>query len=442
MKVILLVATGVINAKDDGDVLKNFGYGVIVAESGEKAVELAGSDQQIDLILMDIDLGSPFDGAQAAQEILLHRDVPILFFTSHLDEEMVSLAMTIPHYGYIAKSSGKFVLQTSIDRALKLFDERESGGRLNQVLSALREVIWLRDIKTRKVLYVNPAFEQLCKLKCEDFYNDPEIFINLIHPEDKPRIQRGISPRSDIHRILRPDGSVRWVWGRSIPVKNEAGEVYRTANIVEDITERKQTEEDLKQANEKLLKQMEEIQLLQADLRDQAIRDPLTGLYNRRFLNENLDRELDRAKREGYSVSLVMIDIDEFKQVNDTYGHYAGDLVLKQLAVLLVNQTRSSDLICRLSGDEFLLVLPNLSAQIAFERADQCRRAFRESIILFDEVEIRATLSIGIAAFPDDGSTIKDVFQAADAALYEAKIKGRDRVMTTRRNDNVKPETI
>jgi len=219
------------------------------------------------------------------------------------------------------------------------------------------------------------------------------------------------------------------VWGRTFPVKNEAGEIYRTAAITEDITERKHTEEELKLANERLEAQMDEIQILQSSLRDQVIRDPLTGLYNRRYLNETLDRELARALRESYPVSLVMIDIDHFKQVNDTYGHYAGDLVLKNLAQQLARQTRSSDLVCRLGGDEFLLIFPNVAARIAIERAEQYRESFQGTATVFDQVEIRATMSLGIAIFPDHGATSQEVLTAADRALYKAKANGRNCVI-------------
>jgi diguanylate cyclase (GGDEF)-like protein/PAS domain S-box-containing protein len=279
------------------------------------------------------------------------------------------------------------------------------------------------------VLYVNPAFEELCGLPCEEFYKNPNTFINIIHPDDKHWVKEGVFHRSDIHRIIRPDGSIRWVWGRTFPVMNEAGEIYRTAAIAEDITDRKHAEEELKLANERLEAQMDEIQRLQSSLRDQVIRDPLTGLYNRRYLNETLDRELSRAQREGYPVSLVMVDIDSFKNVNDTYGHYAGDLVLVNLAELLTRQTRASDLVCRLGGDEFLLVFPNVTAQIAYERAEQYRLSFQGTPTVFNQLEIRATLSLGIAIFPDHGTASQDVLTAADRALYQAKANGRNCVM-------------
>ena len=126
-----------------------------------------------------------------------------------------------------------------------------------------------------------------------------------------------------------------------------------------------------------------------------------------------------------------MIDIDYFKGVNDTHGHYAGDLVLKNLAQLLTKQTRASDLVCRLGGDEFLLVFPNVIARIAFERAEQYRQSFQETATVFDQIEIRATMSLGIAIFPDHGATSQEVLTAADRALYRAKAKGRNCVVSS-----------
>jgi two-component system cell cycle response regulator len=283
------------------------------------------------------------------------------------------------------------------------------------------------------VLYVNPAFETLTGIPREEFYQNPDAFINAIHPEDRKKIKGGVLRRSDIHRIIRRDGGIRWVWGRTFPVTNEQGKVYRTAAIVEDITERKHAEEELKLANQRLEAQMDEIQVLQSSLRDQVIRDPLTGLYNRRYLAETLDRELARAYREDYPVGLVMIDIDEFKQINDTYGHIAGDHVLENLALLLTRETRSSDLICRLGGDEFLLVLLNATVENAAARAEVYRQSFEESITSYEGAEIRATLSLGIAMFPIHGETSQGVLAASDRALYEAKENGRNRVVLAKK---------
>lgn len=140
---------------------------------------------------------------------------------------------------------------------------------------------------------------------------------------------------------------------------------------------------------------MEEIRQPHADLSEQAIRDPLTSLYNRRYLNETLDRELARAVRETYHLGLMMIDIDNFKEINNSYGHDAGDLVLKKLARHVTARARKSDLVCRLGGDEFLVVLPKADAANTFKWAEQLRKSFQDSLAVINGSEVRSTLSVG-----------------------------------------------
>ncbi len=306
---------------------------------------------------------------------------------------------------------------------------RESEERLHQIASALRVALWIRDVKTRELLYINPAFEEIYGVSRQTFYDNPDTAVNAIHPDDKDVFKKGVIGFSIEHRILRPDGSIRWVWGRNFPVRNEAGEIYRVANIVEDITERKLVEEELRIAYAKLQKQVEEIQSLHSTLRDQAIRDPLTELYNRRYLDDALERELARAKRERYPVSLIMIDIDDFKGVNDIHGHRCGDLVLQRLASILIRCTRAGDIICRFGGDEFLLVLPTTPAKPAYQRAEKIRSAFDTETIVSEGMEIKITTSIGIANYPIHGNTSQELFTAADNAMYEAKKRGKNCVV-------------
>jgi diguanylate cyclase (GGDEF)-like protein len=185
------------------------------------------------------------------------------------------------------------------------------------------------------------------------------------------------------------------------PIIDSHGIITHYLAVKEDITERKQAQEAIQLANQQLQSQLEANKLLQAELREQAIRDPLTGLYNRRYLDETLDRELARAARENYTVSFMVSDIDHFKKVNDTYGHHAGDLVLKNLADQLTSNARVGDIICRYGGEEFLVILPDVSTDIAQQIAERARNAFQESRIIIDEnIEVQATLSCGIATFP------------------------------------------
>lgn len=192
---------------------------------------------------------------------------------------------------------------------------------------------------------------------------------------------------------------------------------------------RKAAQEGLKARNAELQAQIIEIQQLHKQLQEQAMRDSLTGLYNRRYLDETLERELARAKREAYPLSLMMIDLDHFKKVNDTYGHLAGDEVLKFFSGLLNESARAEDILCRYGGEEFLLLLPKMPLEVARERAEKWRTDFEAQTVVVGEYRIRTTLSVGIAAYPDHGTTPDQLTQSADLALYLAKKDGRNRVV-------------
>ncbi|MBD2019966.1 diguanylate cyclase [Leptolyngbya sp. FACHB-36] len=196
--------------------------------------------------------------------------------------------------------------------------------------------------------------------------------------------------------------------------------------ILRDITQRHQAETALRQANEHLQSQLLEIEALQSQLQEQAIRDGLTNLFNRRYFEETLPRELARAAREGYSVAVIFMDIDYFKRINDTFGHQAGDRVLQAFAALLRSQCRSSDIPCRYGGEEFVLALPDVTLKCAHDRAEQIRLAFQAVQVRFGETQIDATVSGGVGIFPDHGETSSDLLRAIDRALYAAKADGRN----------------
>jgi diguanylate cyclase (GGDEF)-like protein/PAS domain S-box-containing protein len=168
---------------------------------------------------------------------------------------------------------------------------------------------------------------------------------------------------------------------------------------------------------------------LREALRMQSVRDALTGLYNRRYLEEVLDRETRRAGRAGLSMGILMLDLDHFKRFNDTYGHDAGDAVLRETAAFLLKNVRAEDFVCRYGGEEFVVILPTADLEGSKMRAEKLRSKMRELSIMHQGKSLgMVTLSIGVAAFPAHGMSPKELMAAADGALYEAKRGGRDQV--------------
>jgi diguanylate cyclase (GGDEF)-like protein len=164
-------------------------------------------------------------------------------------------------------------------------------------------------------------------------------------------------------------------------------------------------------------------------LREMALRDGLTGLYNRRYLEDALNRELHRAGRSGKPVAVLMIDVDNFKRFNDKYGHDAGDFVLSALARAITKAIRPADIACRYGGEEFAVVLAEADLKSTRERAEQLRAAIRDTNLThLGQTLPGPTASFGIAVSPADGTTPAELLKAADLALYRAKNEGRDRV--------------
>jgi diguanylate cyclase (GGDEF)-like protein len=168
---------------------------------------------------------------------------------------------------------------------------------------------------------------------------------------------------------------------------------------------------------------------LSATLRMQSIRDPLTGLFNRRYMEESMDREIRRATRNQRELGAILLDIDHFKRYNDAFGHEAGDALLRELGAFLQTQIRGEDIACRYGGEEFTLILPEASLEITQRRAEQMRQGVKKLKIQHKgELLGTITLSLGVAALRAHGTTAAEILRAADAALYRAKELGRDRV--------------
>jgi len=221
--------------------------------------------------------------------------------------------------------------------------------------------------------------------------------------------------------LLRKDGSTFPAELSAALVKNELGLPVAFIAVTRDITERKRITDQLRDVNEQLRKQLGEIEKLQSILREQAIQDPLTGLYNRRYMEEVLKQEFARASREGKPFSIVMLDLDNLKTLNDTHGHVVGDEALKLLARQIKRLTRIEDTACRYGGDEFLVILHNADEMTAQKRIEELTKRIQEVRITSVGEEMPISFSAGSATYPRNGDTVEQVIQFADTALYNVK---------------------
>jgi len=277
-----------------------------------------------------------------------------------------------------------------------------------------------------RIIDVNPAARALFDLPQRIIGKSAEVVL-----ADWPQIARSLSADRDAQFELTLSGDpMRHVDLRVEPLRRRPRGSAGFLIVLRDITQRYLAESALQAVNERLQSHVREIERLQDELREQAMRDALTGLFNRRHLDDMLPRVLERAARDGAPVAVILFDIDHFKQVNDSRGHLAGDALLEKLGSLLARRTRPADIACRYGGEEFLLVLPDAPLDAAVERAEALRRDVCALEIPQLASDRPPTLSAGIAIFPGHGATQDELVHAADDALYRAKQSGRDCVRT------------
>ncbi len=475
---------------------------------------------------------------------------------------------------------------------------RRSEEQFRELAEHIRAVFLVSTPEPFAITYISPAYELIWGRPRQPILDRPADWIEAVHPEDRERVsgvladsQRGNETHME-YRIVRPDGSIRWISNPAFPVRDAEGRLVRLVGIAEDITERMERDKSLREAHEGLnaalaqAKQLageteelgELVDVLQSCqtleeaykviqdalqttlfsragalcitspsrniveavafwgdapgtdktfrpddcwalrrgkphkvkncdsplrcshvsrapaggylcvplaaqgetlgvlyiecpsqapkalpgapenglevlarqaagvggrislaignlrlrqvLRSQSIRDPLTGLFNRRFMEETLERELSRATRSEQPVALLMMDIDHFKRFNDTFGHQAGDKLLHALGDFVQERTRGQDVACRYGGEEFAVILSGGTLEAAVKRAELLREDLKRLTVEHaGQILERVTLSIGVAAYPMHGTSAEELVRAADRALYRAKEEGRDKVV-------------
>lgn len=288
----------------------------------------------------------------------------------------------------------------------------------------MRDGVIVIDTKER-IVDLNPAVQKFFKVKSKAVIGKD---IREILPEALAGHLTDGSLDESVFEMQTADPNT-FIEVYTIPLKDRRKETTGTLLILRDITKRKKAEFELQDSNLELQDKLARIAVLQESLQVQAVRDPLTNLYNRRYLEETLNREIGRAQRSGLPLSVVMMDIDHFKNVNDQFGHTIGDEVLKSLAELIRTTSRREDIACRYGGEEFVLILPGSTIDCAANRAEEWRQKFADLKFETPRGTASATLSIGVAVYPGHGETDVDLIHNADEAMYMAKQNGRNQVV-------------
>ena len=299
----------------------------------------------------------------------------------------------------------------SINRAL-----RESEAKFRGLVS--QSLVGIAIIENGKFTYSNARFDEIFGYSTDEVRGLGPLDVAI--EDDRPLVAESIRKRlsGEVERVdyvfrgLRKNGAVIDIEVHSNTM--EIGGKLAMISLIIDVTERTRA--------------AREVQALQERLREQSTHDALTGLYNRRYLDEIIGPEMISAEAHGYAVSVIISDLDHFKAINDRYGHVAGDEVLRTFGSLMRRYARASDIYCRYGGEEFLLVLPQVAEDIAVERAEQLRSAMAAARIPVGALQITVTASFGVATSPRDGRTGDELIAAADSALYAAKASGRNRV--------------
>lgn len=289
------------------------------------------------------------------------------------------------------------------------------------LIEKMSDAVLVLDMRNR-LIDMNPAAKQLIGTKglyigqsADQVLAKWQEIVKLYHLHESVKTEILIDPVTPVY-----------VEVRLTSLYNFRNQLTGQLLFIRDITQRYQAEMELRKANESLQKQVLEIKILQAQLQEQAARDGLTGLFNRRYFDEKFPKELVQAAQNTYSVALIVMDIDYFKAINDTFGHQAGDRVIQAFADLLRYYSRSQDIVCRYGGEEFVLALPRMTQESAFYLAEQIRLAFHAIRLEFGGKDIQTTVSGGVGVFPDHGKTSNDLLKVVDQALYAAKLDGRN----------------
>jgi len=405
--------------------VENMDEAIVVLDTNDRIVDINPKALESIDPSPDLPLGRRFDEAFSRWAYFFERFASL--------EGRVEHKLEYPPYSYIElrilplkdrqeQWVGKLVTWRDVS-ARKEADEKL---RIFQQAVAQNPVAIVITDEDGYIEYVNPRFTELTGYTAEESRGR------------NPRFLQSGSLQRDAYALLwetikkgetwvgeiqnrKKNGELYWAYEMIAPVVSENGVITHFVATQQDVTGTRRHQEEMYEANARIQAKLAEVEMLHSQLREEAIRDSLTHLYNRRYMEETLDREISRVERDRHSISVVMMDVDRFKSINDTFGHQAGDSVLQTLGKLLLDNTRISDIACRYGGDEMLVVMPGATQEIAMARAEEWRTTFLLMEFIFGDVQFHTTLSLGVATFPDPARNPLELLNAADKALYWAK---------------------
>jgi diguanylate cyclase (GGDEF)-like protein/PAS domain S-box-containing protein len=365
------------------------------------------------VILLDLSLPDGHGLDTIRQVCAVTSILPVVILTGLNDETIAIRAVQEGAEDYLVKGQMDSnllarAIRYAIERKRAKEKLRESEEKFRQLAENIREVFYISE---RGIIrYISPAYEDIWGRSPQSLYENQKSLLDSIHPEDRDRVMRSF-PREnrgeveEVYRILRPDGSIRWIKDRSFPIYDASGKALRVVGIAADITDLKLGEEKLKSL---------------------SLHDPLTSLYNRNYFEEEMSR-IEKARYD--TVGIVSCDVDGLKLVNDTLGHDHGDNLLIAAARVIRESFREGDLVARIGGDEFSVLLPNTTEE-TIESA--CQR-IQEAVANYNATtpELPLSISVGYAVSNGDGRNPKDLFKEADNIMYRRKLYHTKSVRST-----------
>lgn len=444
------------------DILTQFGYDVITATDGAEGLRKA-REERPSVVITDV-LMPGMDGYQLLREVRRDsaiRDVPVIFYTGTYidkkDEELahdlgVTLFLTKPkepqeivdavkdavEAGSMPRSGGQIVDEPVF---LRLYNERLVSKLKNKVEESERARLFLDSVmesigdglvvidRNYNILHANSAAAATIRLekaeiigkKCYETLHgntslcqDAEVVCPMHEVFGKGRTSQVL------HKHVDSSGTEQYIDITASPIKDVDGRIIAMVETYRNLMQR--------QTDDELINLVKKFNEAQVRLKQMAITDDLTGLRNRRYIMERLEEEFQRAKRNGRPLSLVMLDIDHFKDINDAHGHLFGDSVLKTIASRIRDCLRRHDIVGRVGGEEFLIISPDSGVEEAVLVAERIRRVVHSKTIGDGDIEVSVTLSAGATIAGSEDKSADRVFSRADTALYKAKQEGRNRV--------------